>query len=222
MGLNKKTFQFLKDIKKNNDRDWFAANKPRYEEARQDFIAVVDELITTIGKFDPKIASLDAKKAVFRIYKDTRFSKDKTPYKTNMGAHLVAHHEKVHDRAGYYIHIEPGNCFLAGGAYLPPGPWIKAIRQEIDYNAADLKKIINSKSFKSYFGEIEGDKLKTAPRDYPKDHPEIELLKYKSFLAVHKFSEKEILSDDFSKYAGKVFKAIQPFDEFLNRGLVNS
>jgi uncharacterized protein (TIGR02453 family) len=216
MGVNKATFKFLNDLKANNDRDWFAANKDRFETAKEDFEAVVAKLIKGIAKFDPAIGDLDAKKCTFRIYRDTRFSKDKTPYKINMGAHLVAHDQKPHDRAGYYVHIEPGGCFLAGGAYLPPAPWIKAIRSEIDHNAAALKKIISAKAFKDYFGEMEGEKLKTAPRDYPKDHPEIELMKYKSFLAVHKLNEADVIAPGFEEHATKVFKALKPFDDFLN------
>lgn len=219
MGLDKKTFAFLKDLKNNNNRDWFQENKARHDEAKANFITSVETIIKGISKFDPEIADLEAKKCVFRIYRDTRFSKDKTPYKTNMGAHLVAFNEKPHDRAGYYLHLEPGNNFLAGGAYMPPGPWMKAIRAEIDHNAAGLKKILNSKSFKDNFGEMEGEKLKTAPRDYPKDHPEIELLKYKSFLAVRKLTDKEVMAEDFEKSAVKVFKALKPFDDFLNSAL---
>lgn len=219
MGLDNKTFKFLKDLKKNNDRDWFQANKNRHDEAKQDFVSAIEKIINGIGKFDPQVADLEAKKCVFRIYRDTRFSKDKTPYKTNFGAHMVAHNEKPHDRAGYYIHLEPGNSFLAGGAYMPPGPWMKAIREEIATNADGLRKILNSKSFKDNFGEMEGEKLKTSPRDYPKDHPEIELLKYKSFLAMHKLTDAQVLDDDFEKHALKVFKALKPFDDYLNRAL---
>ena len=217
--ISKKTFQFLKDLKKNNDRDWFKANKSRHDEAKADFEAFLGKLIPALAKFDNSIASLEPKKCIFRIYRDTRFSKDKTPYKTNLGAHLLAGGRKTeHGRAGYYIHLEPGKSILAGGAYLPPAPWIKAIRQEIDYNAKDLKKILNSKSFKEYFGSIEGEKLKTAPKGYPKDHPEIELLKHKSLLAVHNLTDKQVLSDDFLKHTLKVFKTLKPFDDFLNRG----
>lgn len=219
MAIDKKTFKFLKDLKKNNDRDWFQANKKVHDETRQNFIESIDRILKGIAKFDPAIADVEGKKCVFRIYRDTRFSKDKTPYKTNMGAHMVAHNEKPHDRAGYYLHLEPGNSFLAGGAYMPPGPWIKSIRAEIDDNAEGLRKILNARSFKEYFGEMEGEKLKTAPRDYPKDHPEIELLKFKSFLAVHKLSDAQVLAEDFEKHAVKVFKALKPFDDYLNKAL---
>jgi uncharacterized protein (TIGR02453 family) len=219
MALDKKTFKFLKDLKKNNDRDWFQANKKRHDDIRLNFIEFIDGVLKGISRFDPALVDVEAKKSVFRIYRDTRFSKDKTPYKTNFGAHMVAHNQKPHDRAGYYIHLEPGNSFLAGGAYMPPGPWMKSIRAEIDDNADGLRKILNAKSFKEYFGEMEGEKLKTAPRDYPKDHPEIELLKFKSFLAVHQLSDAQVLAEEFGEPALKVFKALRPFDDFLNKAL---
>lgn len=215
--ISKSTMKFLKDLKANNDRDWFNDNKKKYEEAREDFEAFVADLIKGIAKFDPPIADIVPKKAVFRIYRDVRFSKDKSPYKVNFGAHLTSSPVKVHDRAGYYINLQPGNTFLAGGAYLPPGPWLNKIRQEIDYNTKEFKKILNSASFKKYFGGIEGEQLKTAPKGYPKDHPEIELLRYKSFLAVNNCDDKLATSDDFLKHSTAVFKAMKPFDDFLNR-----
>jgi len=169
--ISNKTFQFLKDLKENNNRDWFNANKPRFEEAKAEFEKFIGGLILRIAKFDPAIGELEPRKSIFRIYRDTRFSKDKSPYKTNLGAHLVAHAEKPHDRAGYYIHLEPGNTFLAGGAHLPSAPWLKAIRQAIAEKGKEFTKILNDSSFKKYFGEMEGEKLKTTPRDYPADHP---------------------------------------------------
>ena len=219
--ISPSTFQFLIDLKEHNDRDWFNANKSRYQEAHQNFVDFVGELLLQIAEFDPSISHHEAKKCVFRIYRDVRFSKDKSPYKTNFGAHVTSAAKKseIHSRAGYYIHLEPGGSFLAGGAYMPGGPWLKAIRQEIAYNAADLKKILNSKSFKEYFGKMEGETLKTSPRDYPLDHPEIELLKHKSFLASHSCEDEMVLSEDFVSHGGKVFKALHPFDEFLNRAM---
>ncbi len=219
--INLSTIQFLKDLKKNNNRDWFNEHKPKYQEARENFIDFVQELILQIASFDPSIAHQEAKKCVFRIYRDVRFSKDKSPYKTHFGAHITSALNKsdIHSKAGYYFHLEPGDYFLAGGAYLPQGPWLKAIRQEIAYNAKEFKAILNSDSFKKYFGEMEGEKLKTAPRDYPKDHPEIALLRHKSFLATHQCTEKQVLSKNFVSHCGKVFEALFPFDDFLNRSM---
>ncbi|MCB0700412.1 MAG: DUF2461 domain-containing protein [Chitinophagales bacterium] len=215
--IENSTLKFLKDLKANNDKDWFASNKGRYDEAKANFEEFIAELINNIAKFDEPIGELVAKKTIFRIYRDVRFSKDKAPYKINMGAHLSVNRSKVHDRAGYYIQIQPGNSFLAGGAYDPGNPWITQIRKEIDYNTKEFKKLINSASFKKYFGEIEGDKLKTAPKGFPKDHPEMDLLQYKSYLAVNRFDDKMVTSADFMKHCTNVFKAMKPFDDFLNR-----
>lgn len=221
MNISKRTLQFLKDLKSNNNKDWFAENKKIYEEARAEFIVFVDALILEIAKFDPSIKHNEGKKSVFRIYRDVRFSKDKSPYKTNFGAHITAAEKKseVHTRAGYYINITPGGCMLAGGAYLPQGKWLKEIREEIAYRPDEFKKIINSANFKKYFGAMEGEQLKKAPKDFPIDHPEIELLRYKSFLAVHNMKDAEVLNDGFLKHAASVFKALKPFDDFLNSAI---
>ncbi len=218
MNISRHTFQFLKDLKANNDREWFEANRSRYEQTRSEFTQFIDELIKGIAKFDPSISQHKGKDCIFRIYRDVRFSKDKSPYKTNLGAHVTsaASKSEIHSRAGYYIQLSPGDSFLAGGAYLPQGLWLKAIRQEIDYNAGKLKAILKNKNFKQHFGQIEGEKLKKAPRGYPVDHPEIELLKFKSFLAVSRCSDKDVLSGIFLSHCVKVFKALYPFDRFLN------
>jgi len=217
--ISHKTYQFLKDLSENNNRPWFQANKHRYEEARAEFESFISKLILEIARFDSPIGVLEAKKCIFRIYRDTRFSRDKKPYKTNFGAHLVAYESKVHDRAGYYIHLQPGNCFLAGGAYLPPAPWLKAIRNAIDQKGEEFLRILNHPNFKKYFGEMEGEKLKTTPRDYPADHPYIELLRYKSYLVTHKLHDEDTMSENFLNYSREVFKALKPFDDFLNNSL---
>ena len=216
--ISKNTFQFLKDLNNNNNRDWFLDNKPRYEAAKIEFEGFIDALIVEISKFDSSIGHHTGKECVFRIYRDVRFSKDKSPYKTHLGGHITSAAKKseIHSRAGYYIHIGPGESMLAGGAYLPQGPWIKAIRQEIAYNGADLKKIINGNKFQEFFGENEGEKLKKAPKGYEPDHPEIELLKYKSFLASHKCSDSKVTSKEFLQHSAEVFKVLHPFDTFLN------
>jgi len=217
--ISKSTFQFLKELKSNNNRDWFLANKPWYQECKKEFEVFIDALIGKISEFDPSIGHHTGKDCIFRIYRDVRFSKDKSPYKTHMGAHITSAAKKsdIHSKAGYYIHIGPGESMLAGGAYQPQGPWIKAIRQEIVYNADELRKIINGAKFKEYFGAIEGEKLKKAPKGFEPDHPEIELLKYKSFLATSKVRDSEVTSKEFLNYSANVFKALFPFDQFLNR-----
>lgn len=217
--ISPSTFSFLKKLAANNNREWFKSNKHLYDQAREEFIEFIDALIKNISKFDPEIAHHEAKDCVFRIYRDVRFSKDKSPYKTHLGAHITpaAKRSEIHSRAGYYIHLGPGESMLAGGAYQPQGSWLKGIRAEIAKNPQDLKKILKSATFKKFFGEMEGEQLKSSPRDYPSDHPEIELLKYKSFLASHRCKDKEVTSPGFLKHATKVFKALHPFDQFLNK-----
>jgi uncharacterized protein (TIGR02453 family) len=219
--INPETIEFLKELRDNNNREWFLKNKPGYDRAMDNFKDFIDALIPRIGIFDPSVMHITAKDAVFRIYRDVRFSKDKSPYKSHLGAHITSAAKKseIHSKAGYYIHIEPGQSLLGGGAYLPQGPWLKAIRQEIHFNAPVLKGILDSKDFKKYFGAMEGEKLKTTPKDYPADHPEIELLKHKSFLASQSLSDGEITAHGFLEHCAKAFEALFPFDTFLNNAV---
>jgi uncharacterized protein (TIGR02453 family) len=211
-----KALQFLKKLKSNNDRDWFEANKQKYLDAKDEYAAVIGRLISGVRKFDKKIAAdLDPAKCMFRIYRDVRFSKDKKPYKTNMGASIDPGGKKSLV-AGYYLHLEPGNSFLAGGVYMPDPAMLQRIRQEIDYNSGPLLKIMRASSFKKYFkGLDEEDKLKTVPKGYDKDHPQIELLKNKHFLVSHQLSDRVLLSKDAEKIILEGFKAMFPFLEYL-------
>lgn len=208
--------KFLKDLKKNNDRTWFEKNKPRYLEAKQGFEDFVSALLQEMTKFDDKLAGLDPKKLPFRIYRDVRFSKDKSPYKINMGAGFSPNGKLVQE-PGYYIHIEPGNkSFIAGGIYMPDAANLAKVRQEIDYNAAGLNKIMKEKAFKKIFdGFDEFDKLKTMPKGYPKDHPHIELLKLKSFIVTHTYSDSEVLDKKFIKTIAGHAKTIRPLVDFI-------
>jgi len=217
--LTQSTLDFLKELKENNNREWFNANKKAYEKIKIEFEEFVDSLILKITQFDPTIGHHTAKECVFRIYRDVRFSNDKSPYKTHFGAYISAATGKsdIHSYAGYYFHIEPsGESMLAGGAYMPQGPWLKGIRKEISYNGEEFKKILSNESFRKVFGELEGEKLKKPPKDYPADHPEIELLKLKSFLAVHKCTDKDVLSGNFLEHTAEVFKTLYPLNHFLN------
>jgi uncharacterized protein (TIGR02453 family) len=217
--LSKSTLNFLKDLAANNNREWFTENKGRYEAAKADFEKFIDALIPKIAVFDKSVAHNTAKSCVYRIYRDVRFSKDKSPYKTHLGAYITSSSKKseVNSTAGYYMHIEDGSSILAGGAYTPPTDWLNAIRQEIDYNTEEFKKIINGKDFKKYFGDIEGEKLSRPPKGYEPTHPQIEILKLKSFLASHSLSNKQLLADDLLTNSTKVFKTLYPFNSFLNR-----
>ncbi len=213
------TLQFLAELSANNNKEWFIANKPRHEAAKAEFEKFVDALIAQIGRFDPAVAHWTAKDCVFRIYRDVRFSANKSPYKTHFGAHITpaAKRSDIHTRAGYYLHLEPGATMLAGGAYCPENQWLKAIRQEIAYNQSEFESILHAPDFKKYFGEMEGEKLKRPPADVAADHPALELLKHKSFLATHKPTDKQVSAADFLEHCGTVFHALQPFDRFLNR-----
>lgn len=214
------TLDFLRKLKKNNNREWFEKNRSKFEEARQNVEETVAAIITEVRKFDKQIpADLEAKKCLFRIYRDVRFSHDKRPYKNNIGAYITAAGKKA-VAPGFYIHFEPGASFLAGGMWQPPAPELSKVRQEIDYNFAEFKKIVNDKTFKKYFGTLEQeDKLSTAPKGYPKDHDAIEFLKLKSFNVVAAMSDKEVTSKTFAKKAGEIFKAMQPLNRFLQRAI---
>lgn len=206
---------FLKKLNDNNNKEWFEANRPLYNKAKEEFEAFVQEIISGIRKFDPKIEDLQAKQCIFRINKDVRFSKDKSPYKNNMGASINPGGKKSLE-AGYYLHVQPGASFLAGGVYMPMPDTLAAIRQEIDYNADPLLKILKSASFKKYFeGLDEEDKLKNPPKGYDKEHKHIELLKNKHFTVSHKLSDKDLSDSKIKTTIISGFKAMYPFLEYL-------
>jgi uncharacterized protein (TIGR02453 family) len=215
--IKKSTLDFLTGIKCNNTRDWFIANRPNYLEAKENFESFVQEIIDKIIIFDPIMKGLEAKSCVYRINRDIRFSNDKSPYKSHLGAFIVRGGKKNGDKfAGYYFHIEPGKSIMAGGAYTPPTPWLTAIREKISDAPEEFISITKSKEFLKYFGSIDGEKLKTAPKGYPKDHPHIELLRLKSYLVVNEASDKMVLSDGFINHVISVFKAMKPLNDYLN------
>jgi len=217
--INKSTLLFLSDLKNNNDRNWFAENRKRYEDAKSNYETFVQEILNEIVRFDPIFRGLEPKSCMFRINRDTRFSHDKSVYKTNFGAFMVRGGKKNGDKfPGYYFHIEPGSSFVAGGAYIPPAPWLNAIRERIDGDAERLIKIVNDKEFRRYFGGLEGEKLRTAPKGYPRDHPHIELLKMKSYLAEMAIPDKAITSDECFDLVVGAFRAMKPLNDFLTVG----
>ena len=153
--------------------------------------------------------------SMMRIYRDVRFSKNKHPYKLNLGAAIIAGGRKT-GRAGYYVHVQPGESILAGGIYHPQDNVLKGVRKLIDKEGEEIKKIVNKPLFKKYFGEIVGDRLKRSPKDYDEDHAYIEFLRQKDFLAVHKMSDSAVNQKDFAKFAAKVFRELKAFDDFFN------
>jgi uncharacterized protein (TIGR02453 family) len=212
-------FKFLKAVAKNNNRDWFEKNKPTYLEAKSSFEDFLEAFHKELVKIDESLGSLNPRKMGFRIYRDVRFSKDKRPYKTNMGAGFSPH-GKMEQEPGYYIHIEPGKSFIAGGIYMPNSENLAKIRQEIDYNAAKFLKFLNGKEFKKYFeGLSDWDRVKTAPKGYPKDHPHIDLLKNKSFTVSCTFTDEEVNDKNFVKKAAVICKSIKLLNDYLNEAI---
>lgn len=213
--LHKPTIGFLKKLKKNNNREWFNTNKNLYEDSKKDFCFFIGEVIDRISEFDSAVSGLQPEKCVFRTYRDVRFSKDKKPYKTNMGASMNPGGRKS-NVAGYYFHLEPGSCFLAGGKWMPEPDELKIIRTAIMNNPRRFKNIASNKDFKKYFDDVHGEKLKTSPKGFPKEHEAIEYLKLKSFIAYSEIKgDKKILGKNFPDQAAKVFKAMKPLIDFL-------
>ncbi|EQA43499.1 PF09365 family protein [Leptospira broomii serovar Hurstbridge str. 5399] len=216
--MHKQVLDFLKNLSKNNNRDWFKKNEIIYRSSLNEFYEFVEDLILGIQTFDPSIRNRSAKECVFRIYKDVRFSKDKSPYKTNFGA-WIGTAGKKEASAGYYIHVAPGESMVAGGLYLPPSPALLSVRNAIASDSKELRSIIGAKSFKNQFKELEGERLNSAPKGFSKDHPDIDLLRLKSFIAIRKFSDKEVLDDHFVKLCLKSFEQMLPLNRFLNKAI---
>ena len=219
--IQKSTIKFLKELKTNNNKAWFEEHRTAYISAKEDFENFVQKLIDKLSEFDSDIKELEAKKCTFRQYRDVRFSKDKRPYKTNMGAYM-ARGGKKSTFAGYYFHLEPGKSFIAGGLWMPMPPELKKVRQEIDYCFDEFKKILTDKTFKKIYKELEageGVKLKTTPKGYDATNPAIEYLKLKSFLAESPITDKELSSSTLLKNTAGGFKALKPFIYFVNSAI---
>jgi uncharacterized protein (TIGR02453 family) len=217
--LQPPTLKFLKALSKNNNKPWFDEHKVDYQEAKADFESVVQQILDGLYKQDPVMIGLQVKDCTFRIYKDVRFSKDKTPYKTNMGAAFAPGGRKT-PRPGYYFHLEPGgNSFAGGGLWMPEAAVLKKVRQEIDYNFEEFEQIISNKEFIRYFGKIEGESLKTVPQGYLPDNPAIAYLKLKSFTAWQHIADDVATQPALVREILKIFSVMQPFIKFLDRAL---
>jgi uncharacterized protein (TIGR02453 family) len=219
--LQTSTLSFLKSLKKNNNKPWFDEHRDIYEAAKKDFEGLIQQVISAHSKNDPAIADLKPKDCIFRINRDVRFSKDKSPYKTNFGASINAGGKKSM-RAGYYIHIEPGQSFAGGGLYMPQPADLKKVRQEIDYNLAEFKGIIEGKKFKSIFGTLSNDaelKLTRVPQGFEKDSPAAEYLVYKSYIAMQAFPDAALTEKNLGRTIANAFATIQPLLSFLNRNI---
>lgn len=211
------TITFLESLTHNNNRPWFEANRSNYENAKEDFHQLVQALITGIGKFDENIALLEVKNCVFRQYRDVRFAKDKRPYKNNFGAYFNTGGKKI-NTAGYYLHVEPGKSFVAGGLYEPEAPMLAKVRQEIDYNLEDWRKILNEKGFKKNFpaGLNKENRLSRPPKGYEVDNPALEFLKHKSFTAATLLSDEQLTQASLKAILLSSFKSLKPMLAFLN------
>lgn len=214
----KNILDFLSELKKNNNRIWFAEHKEDYEVARSEFEQICRSLIAEIAKFDTDIQHVELKDCVFRIYRDIRFSNDKTPYKTHFGAYIASAGGRKSKRGGYYLHLEPDASMLSVGVWCPPPAVLKAVRQSIYDNIDELNEIRNEPEFRRTFNDTfyEEDKLKTVPPGFPKDFPDAELLKLKHFLVTHYFDEDTLYSTDFVALTTDMAKKSYPFVKFLN------
>lgn len=212
--------KFLKSIAKNNNRDWFEKNKPKYIECKDTWDEFIAALLLELVKFDESLTGLEPKKLTFRIYRDVRFSKDKRPYKTNFAAGISSAGKGV-GRPGYYLQLEPGNkSFACAGLFMPEPEMLRNVRQEIDYNGAHLEKIMKDKKFKKYYKEFWNDeKLKTAPKGYPKDHRHIEWLKLKSFIVLHEFTDAQVTDKKFLRSVVNALQAAKPLNDFLREAI---
>ncbi len=215
--LDPGTFDFIADLRQNNNREWFEDNRGRYEDARADFISFVGVWLMEIEKFDDSVTGMDPRRCMFRIYRDTRFHNSKGPFKSNLGARILPGGSKaLHLRTGYYLNVEPGLCRISGGAFRPEPEWLNAIRNRVVMDSRKLRKILADRTFKATFGDLQGEAVKTAPRGYSKDHPDIALLRQKSFLARHPLDDDWLLQPGFLKYIVRVCRAMKPLKDYLD------
>lgn len=220
--LQSATLKFLKELKKNNNKPWFDQHRKEYENAKADFSSFIQQVIDQHSKSDSSIKNIMAKDCLFRINRDIRFAKDKSPYKTNFGASINKGGRKAFNSAGYYFHLEPGNSFAGGGIYMPMPGDLKKIRQEIDYNFKDFKKIISTAKFKSVYGDLDRSaefSLSRVPKGYENENPAADYLKLKSYIAMISVTDAELTSKDLIKKTASAFATLYPLIQFINTSL---
>lgn len=210
--------KFLSELAENNHKEWMDANKKWYLECKEEFLEDVSMILKGLAEWEPAFEAFKPKDCVFRQNRDVRFSANKDPYKTNFAAYFSPKGKKS-EGPGYYLHVQPGQSFIGGGIWMPMGETLKKIRKEIDYSGGELKKIEEEKDFKKTFGEIQGEKLKTSPRDYDADHEFIEYLKLKSFTVMTALKDQEIESGQFIQLALSGFRTMLPFQNFLSKAV---
>jgi uncharacterized protein (TIGR02453 family) len=217
--IQRETLAFIADVAKHNNREWFAEHKDQYEIAKADVLQFVEQLIPLLAGADPEFSiETSAKKCLLRIYRDVRFSKNKDPYKNNYGISFGVKGKGVNE-PGYYLHIQPGACFFGAGFWMPEAADLKKIREEIDYNTSEFLEIIEAKSFKNTFELSQEDKLKKAPKGYETDHPQIELLKLKSFIATFSIKDEEFFKPAIVNKLKNAFESVYPFILFLRKAV---
>ena len=212
-------FNFLKKLKKNNNREWFNAHKAAYQKELELVEACAEALLRELNKHDV-IETPSGKKSMHRIYRDIRFSNDKTPYKTNWSGKFKR--ATKYRRGGYYFHLEPGNSYIAGGFWAPNAPDMKRIRDDIAFDATPMRNILKSRAFITTFGTLKGEQLKTAPRGYDAAHEAIDLMRYKQFLLIRKFTDEEVFSEHFLIEASQTFKRMRPFFDYMSEVLTTN
>jgi uncharacterized protein (TIGR02453 family) len=216
--IKKETLDFLTAVAENNNREWFAEHKALFEEAKADVISFVEELIPLLAAADPTFPlETQAKKCVMRIYRDVRFSKNKAPYKNNFG---ISFKQNKDSSPEYYLHLQPGKSFFAAGYWMPEASHLKSIREEIDYNTSEFLEIIQAPAFKELYQISTGDTLKKAPKGYDANHPQIELLKLKSYIATFPITDKELLKPTINNQLKQAFTGVYPFVQFLKKAIV--
>lgn len=212
----KETLQFLSELNKNNNREWFAENKTRYQNIRAKIENVTAELVSRLVEIEPDVAGMQPQECLYRIYRDTRFSPDKTPYKRHIGIYINPHGGKKSQLGGYYLHIEPGKCIVGGGLWCPPMEILKAVRRSIYENVDEYLEIIRDPEFRKYYQEVGEDLLKTAPKGFPKDWEHIDLLKPRDYTAYSPLTGDDVFAPDFIDRVILRMKAIKPLNDFLN------
>lgn len=219
MAISKDTLSFITKLSKNNNRDWFTENKAEYVRANENMVEFADNLLDLLNTFD-KIETPTGKKAVKRIYRDVRFSKNKSPYKNHFG--IIYSRAGADRRGSFYIHIEPNSAFIGGGFWGPEKDDLLRIRKHIEVDDSEFRGLITSKSFTSVFGELQGEQLKSCPKGFDKEHPAIDLLRYKQFLVSKTFTNDQITSSDFAQTAANTLKAMLPFFDLMSEMLTTN
>jgi len=210
------TFDFLKQLEEHNDRDWFNQNKKRYQQEHEHVIAFVDQLLDRMKQLD-QLSTSSGKKSLMRIYRDVRFSNDKRPYDPRFAGSFAR--IKPDLRGGYFFRFKPGETVVGGGFYNPNPADLKLIRDQVAQDASPLRSVLESKGFKEVFGELMGEQVKTAPKGFDKDHPEIDLLRYKSMYVFKSFKDDEVHQENFLEEVVKVYVAIRPFFDVMTEYL---